>query len=214
MLKAMDTGGRVVEIGTFAKLCLPGARVGYAVADQIVHAADGTRRRLADDLSALKTMVTVNTAPVTQAIIGGLLIEHGGSFAALAARRGRRYRSSLTHLLDALDRHVGTGPHAPSGVTWNRPDGGFFVRMHLPRIVDGALLDTCARRYGVLWTPMAQFYPDGGGERELRLSCSYLGPDDIDEGIRRLAAFLREYAIPDAPDTRRPDRQEALIGHD
>jgi (S)-3,5-dihydroxyphenylglycine transaminase len=53
-----------------------------------------------------------------------------------------------------------------------------------------AALSRCAREHGVLWTPMSYFYVDGGGERQIRLSCSYLTPDQIDEGVRRLAAFI------------------------
>jgi DNA-binding transcriptional MocR family regulator len=52
------------------------------------------------------------------------------------------------------------------------------------------LLEVSARRYGVLWTPMSFFYPDGGGETAIRLACSALGPADIREGVRRLAEFV------------------------
>ncbi|MFD0891099.1 aminotransferase class I/II-fold pyridoxal phosphate-dependent enzyme, partial [Streptosporangium algeriense] len=71
------------------------------------------------------------------------------------------------------------------------PAGGFFVRVDLPVPADIALLDACAREHGVLWTPMSQFHPGGGGERQLRLSCSYLTAEEIEEGVRRLARFLR-----------------------
>ncbi|MFJ1608839.1 PLP-dependent aminotransferase family protein [Streptomyces sp. NPDC088253] len=191
-LKALPGGERVVQIGTFAKLCLPGARVGYAIADQQMTGADGALRLLADDLAALKSMVTVNTSPLCQAVIAGMLLEQGGSLAALGRRRGTLYRRNLGLLLQALDRHV---PPLPD-VRWNRPQGGFFVRMQLPVPVDEALLERSAARFGVLWTPMAQFYLSDAGERELRLSCSYLDPEQIDQGVRRLAAFLREVAAP------------------
>nr|BAU09326.1 aminotransferase [Streptomyces roseoverticillatus] len=202
-LKALDAAtGRVVHLGTFAKLCLPGARVGFAVADQPVRTRDGRRRLLADELAALKTMTTVNTPPLAQAVIGGMLLEHG-SLAALGRDRAALYRRNLTLLLDALDRHLAPGGRPPPGVTWNRPTGGFFVRMRLPVPVDTALLETSAEQYGVLWTPMAPFYADRGADvsdrgadvsdgrrHELRLSCSYLEPEQIETGARRLAAFV------------------------
>lgn len=191
-LKALDRGGRVIYLGSFAKICLPGARVGFAVANQHVQSAAGTRRLLADELAALKTMVTVNTSPLCQAVIGGMLLEHGGSLSALGAARADVYQRNLAALLNALDRRL-SGADAPgdSLVTWNRPAGGFFVRLQLPVPVDEKLLDLSASDYGVLWTPMAQFHLDGSGHKEIRLSCSYLDPENIEEGIARLDRFIR-----------------------
>ena len=37
---------------------------------------------------------------------------------------------------------------------------------------------------------MSYFYPDGGGERGIRLSTSYLTPAQIEEGAGRLARFI------------------------
>lgn len=72
-LKALDTERRVVYLGSFAKTALPGARVGYVVADQRVTGAG----LLADELSKIKSMLTVNTSAVAQAIVGGKLLENG-----------------------------------------------------------------------------------------------------------------------------------------
>ncbi|MBF8175197.1 PLP-dependent aminotransferase family protein [Streptomyces olivaceus] len=190
-LKALDTRRRVVHLGTFAKVGFPGARVGYAVADQRVGRAGGTRS-LARELADLKTMVTVNTSPLSQAVVGGLLLEHGRSLRALARRKADRYRSNLAHLTDALERHL--TDDAPAGVSWHRPAGGFFARVDLPVPADLALLEVSADRYGVLWTPMRQFSLTDRGDRQIRLSCSYLEPDRIETGVRRLAAFLKKEA--------------------
>ncbi|MFF4035404.1 PLP-dependent aminotransferase family protein [Streptomyces sviceus] len=184
-LKALDKDRRVIHIGTFAKVCFPGARVGYVVADQPV---DGRGRLLADELAALKTVVTVNTSPLGQAVIGGMLLEHGGSLAELSRAKSELYQRNLNQLVDALDRTL-TG-RVPPGVEWTRPAGGFFVRMRLPVPADVELLEISAAEHGVLWTPMAQFYLDGTGDCQLRLSCSYLDPDQIETGVRRLANFL------------------------
>ncbi|MGY0055416.1 aminotransferase-like domain-containing protein [Streptomyces sp. LZ34] len=183
-LKAMDTAGRVVHIGTYSKVCLPGARVGFVVADQRVRAADGTERTLARELAALKGMVTVNTSPICQALIGGILLEHGGSLTPLMREKSEFYRRNLALLLDALERRL------PTGLAWNRPAGGFFVRIRLPVPADVALLETSASKYGVLWTPMSPFYLGDRGDHEIRLSCSYLDPGRIEEGVARLTDFL------------------------
>ncbi|GGZ41648.1 aminotransferase-like domain-containing protein [Streptomyces poonensis] len=203
-LKALDTAGQVIHLGTFAKVCLPGTRVGYVVADQVIRTGDGGRRLLADELAVSKSMVTVNTSPICQAVVGGMLLEHGGSLKALAQRKSALYRRNLALLLDALDRHLGPGAGPLPGVSWSRPSGGFFVRMRLPVPADAALLETSASEHGVLWTPMSQFHAGGRGDHELRLSCSYLEPDRIEEGVARLAGFLRKEVASGRPNGTRP----------
>lgn len=187
-LKALDREQRVVYLGTCAKTCMPGVRVGFVVADQQVALGNGKTGLLADELATLKSMVTVNTSPICQAIVGGMLLEHGGSIAALSHGKAALYRDNLAYLLDALERHLGSGNHA--AIRWNRPAGGFFVRVRIPAVADTRLLTYCAAEYGVLWTPMSFFHLGRAGDHELRLSCSYLDPQQIDEGVKRLARFL------------------------
>jgi (S)-3,5-dihydroxyphenylglycine transaminase len=52
-------------------------------------------------------------------------------------------------------------------------------------------LTRSAEQFGVIWTPMSYFHPQGGGEHMLRLSVSYLTHEQITEGIGRLARFIR-----------------------
>lgn len=184
--KSLDTDGRVIYLGSFAKSCFPGARVGFLVADQIVVDADGRRTLLADELSAVKSMLTVNTSPIAQAVIGGMLIESGCGLRAANKAKTEFYRANLRSLLDSLSRHFPDGD-----VRWNTPGGGFFAVLTGPMRADVALLEISARQFGVLWTPMSFFYPDGGGERSIRLSCSALSAPEIEEGVARLAALVR-----------------------
>lgn len=180
---------QVAHIGTFSKIGVPGLRVGFVLAGQPV--IEEQRSLLADHIAALKSMVTVNTAPLCQAVVGGMLLTAGTSLRALAGPKNELYRGNLRLLLDALDRHLAPDGHPPPGVSWDQPDGGFFVRVRLPFAADTALLWESATRYGVLWTPMSIFYLDGGGVNMLRLSCSYLDAAQIDAGISRLAELIR-----------------------
>jgi (S)-3,5-dihydroxyphenylglycine transaminase len=43
---------------------------------------------------------------------------------------------------------------------------------------------------------MNPFYLDGGGQHHLRLSCSYVEPERLIEGVRRLAAFINAQITP------------------
>jgi (S)-3,5-dihydroxyphenylglycine transaminase len=192
-LKSLDADGQVIYIGSFAKSAFPGARVGYLVADQVVVGDEKTL--LADELSTIKSMLTVNTSPIAQAVIGGLLVE--SEFSLRRANRAKIdfYRTNLITLEASLSRHFTSGR-----VTWNSPAGGFFMMMDVPVRADESLLEISARSYGVLWTPMSFFYLHGAGSHSIRLSCSALEPGQIDEGVRRLAALIADTA----PDDGRP----------
>ncbi|MEU5534701.1 PLP-dependent aminotransferase family protein [Streptomyces sp. NPDC020362] len=185
-LKALDTGRRVVYFGSFAKTCLPGARVGYVVADTPVEAADGGLGLFADELAKIKGMLTVNTSPVAQAVVGGHLVTHGCSLVAANTAERAVYQRNLHHLLDGLAARFPAG----GAVRWNTPGGGFFVVMDVPFVADDAALEHSAEEHGVLWVPMRHFYDHPDADRRLRLSCSAVGPAEIDEALDRLAAFV------------------------
>jgi (S)-3,5-dihydroxyphenylglycine transaminase len=187
-LKSLDTDQRVIYLGSFAKSVFPGARVGFLVADQAVVSATGQRSLLADELSTIKSMVTVNTSPIAQAVIGGVLVSCGYSLRAANQEKIAFYRRNLRALLAALERHFGDDP----AITWNSPSGGFFAVLGVPIRADEKLLELSARDYGVLWTPMSFFYMNGGGSNAIRLSCSALVTDQIDEGVRRLSTLIAD----------------------
>ncbi|MDX3582921.1 PLP-dependent aminotransferase family protein [Streptomyces europaeiscabiei] len=189
-LKALDTGRHVVHLGSFAKTALPGARVGYVIADQEVIGPGGRRSLLADELSKIKSMTTVNTSAVSQAVIGGLLIESDCRLREANAGAIAYYRTNMDTLLGELERHFPAERRAELGISWNRPDGGFFAVVTVPFAADHKALELSARTYGVLWTPMSDFHLDGGGTHQLRLSCSAQSPEVITEGMARLAAFI------------------------
>jgi (S)-3,5-dihydroxyphenylglycine transaminase len=186
-LKALDTDRRVVYLGSLSKTVFPGTRVGYAVADQLVQDDTGAQLFLADHLARAKSMVTINTSPLAQAVVGGRLLEHDCSLARANAREAEIYRRGLTQLLDGLARRF----PQPSPVTWNSPDGGFFVVVTVPFDVTDALLERSARDHRVLWTPLHHFYVGAPPLRQLRLSCSVLSPGEIEEALDRFADFVR-----------------------
>lgn len=186
-LKALDIERRVVYLGSYAKTGLPGARVGYVVADQTVEAPDGTIGLLADELSKLKSMVTVNTSPVAQAVIGGKLLANDFSLVAANRRERELYAANLRAITDGLAARFPAGE-----ISWTVPSGGFFVVVTVPFGVDDVLLEKSAHEYGVLWTPMSHFYDAETPIHALRLSCSGVTPAQIEAALNRLAALITD----------------------
>lgn len=192
--KALDTRQRVVFLGSFAKSAFPGARMGYLIADQILEYRGQSPRYLAQRLSLAKSMFSVGTSSLSQALIAGLLHERGYDLRKASESSRDVYLERLKAALENLALHFPPSKWDQHGVGWNEPRGGFFIVLNLPFTVDLALMEHSAREYGVSWAPMNMFYPEGGGERQLRLGVSNLEPAKIAEGIARLARFITDHA--------------------
>jgi DNA-binding transcriptional MocR family regulator len=76
------------------------------------------------------------------------------------------------------------------------PSGGFFVSVMLPEDANTEDLVDRAEDVGLVLTPGAAFFadPDEGGEadgeRFVRLPFCAVTPEQIEEGVRRLAGLL------------------------
>jgi (S)-3,5-dihydroxyphenylglycine transaminase len=189
-LKSLDRDATVIYLGSFAKTCFPGARLGYVLADQRVITANGSRGLLADELAKIKSMTTINTPSLSQAVIGGMLVMHNCHLRAANSAAIGFYRANITTLLGELERHFPAPRRRQLGVHWNTPGGGFFVVVTVPFLADEKALERSASQHGVLWTPMACFYLGGGGGHQLRLSCSYITRAQVVDGAARLARFI------------------------
>jgi (S)-3,5-dihydroxyphenylglycine transaminase len=187
-LKALDEHGVVIYMGSFSKTLFPGLRLGYLVADQQVVLPSGGRVPLTAELSKIKSLTTVNSSPVVQAMAGGILLESGGSLRPLVEAKLPFYRANRDRMLSCLEAALG----GAAGVSWNRPEGGFFLTLTLPFEFTDECLTACARDYGVIVCPMRFFALSPGRERQVRLSFSYVTEEQIDEGIDRFARFVRE----------------------
>jgi (S)-3,5-dihydroxyphenylglycine transaminase len=185
-LKALDDHGVVMYMGSYSKTLFPGLRLGYLVADQEVVLAGGGRAPLAAELSKVKSLTTLNTSPLLQAVAGGILLENHGSLADLMRKKLPFYRANRDRMLACLEADLaGTA-------CWNCPEGGFFLTVQLPFAFDLDCLELCARDFGVICCPMTFFALGAGHERQIRLSFSYVSPPQIEEGIARLARFVRQ----------------------
>jgi (S)-3,5-dihydroxyphenylglycine transaminase len=193
-LKSLDRDRRVVHLGSFAKTLFPGARVGFVVADQLVDDGAGEPGLLAAELAKIKSMVTVNTSPLTQAAVAGMLLACDGRASALNTHTSAYYGEAMRTTLRQLDAQFPAARRAALGVSWNRPRGGFFLAVNVPFEAGNAELARSAEEFGVIWTPMSYFYPQGGGSHGIRLSISYLSEADIVEGVARLARFIEAQA--------------------
>jgi DNA-binding transcriptional MocR family regulator len=164
---------RVAYLGTFSKTVAPGLRLGWICAS----------RALIRRLVLIKQASDLNQSAINQIVMHALVAD--GRHAALVAQARAHYAEKRDAMLAALDAHM------PDGVSWTRPDGGFFIWLTLPPKISGAdLLKRAIDEAGVAFVPGQAFFHDGSGENTIRLSYSLPAPDDIETGICRLASLL------------------------
>jgi 2-aminoadipate transaminase len=172
-LKALDTSDSVFYVGTFSKLMAPGLRVGWTVAS-----ADMIARMI-----QLKS--DGGSCPLTQRIITEFLTS--GRLPAHIERVQRTYRENRDAMVAALRREL---PDA----SFEIPEGGYYVWLTLPDESDGDAIARAAIEGGVTVLPGSKFFASGDvphPKNHLRVAYSHATPDEIDDGIRRLAAAAR-----------------------
>jgi len=164
----------VLYLGSFSKIFAPGLRVGWALVPT----------HLKQRFYLASEAVTLCPPTFNQMLISAYLRD----FDWMGQIRTYRslYRDRCTALLDALAEQM------PDGVSWTRPAGGFFVWLTLPEHVDTYPLLHKGIDAGVVFVPGAAFTSAPGTSNKLRLAFSSATPENIREGVRRLAPVLRE----------------------
>ena len=164
---------RTLHLSSFTKLIAPGVRMGFMVgnAETVTRIA-----RVAED-----------------AYISPGYFAHGVTYEW--CRRGflppqveklkALYAPRLKACLDAVDRYM---PDARP----TKPDGGFFISLTLPEGTKTTDVRAAATKRNLNLADGLAFFPNGGGERFLRLPYCALSPDQIEEGIKRLAETVKE----------------------
>jgi 2-aminoadipate transaminase len=163
---------RTLHMSSFTKLIAPGVRTGFMIAEP------GLVARLAK--AAEDTYISPGY------LAQGITAEwcRRGLLVPQIARLKTLYAPRLDACLSGLAAHM------PDAVA-TRPDGGFFVSLTLSGDVLASTVRTHAAARGLHLADGLAFFPNGGGERFIRLPFCALTPAEIDEGIRRLAESVR-----------------------
>jgi DNA-binding transcriptional MocR family regulator len=172
-LKALDTDGRVIFLGTCSKILCPGIRIGWIVAAPTV---------LAKYVLA-KQGVDLHTSSLSQRLLAVYFEDHDVD--ANIARIRETYRERRDVMVRALTSDM------PSDVEFTRPDGGLFLWLTLPPELNArSVLERSIERQ-VAFVPGGSFFPNGGHENTARLNFSNMPPLRILEGVSRLADVVR-----------------------
>jgi 2-aminoadipate transaminase len=176
LLRDIDPS-RTVTMSSFSKLLSPGIRVGFMIAGSDLI---GPLTRLGEDTYLSPVLPT--QAAVAEYLRRGLLEPN-------VERLKELYRPRWKAMAETVRREL-------SGAQAFIPDGGFFVSVMLPEDADTDDLVGRAREHELILTPGSSFFsdPDDGqqipGDRFVRLPFCAVTPEQIEEGVRRLASLL------------------------
>ncbi|PVM73954.1 PLP-dependent aminotransferase family protein [Caulobacter radicis] len=170
--KGSIEAARTLFCGTLSKTLSPALRIGWIC---------GPKAAI-EKLVLLKQGGDLHVSTINQMVAHRVVAEgydqHLGNLRAV-------YGGQARAMLAALERHM------PAGVSWISPEGGMFVWLTLPEGIDGkALLERALVEARVAFVPGAPFFAESPAANTLRLSYSLLPPEQIEEGVRRLAGLI------------------------
>ena len=178
--EARDT---VILAQTFSKSFSPGVRVGMGVLP----------KSLVGPVCDLKGNDDFGSPNLNQHLLATVLAT--GRYESHVSEVCAAYRLKRDAMLAALDHEFAGVP----GVKWLRPEGGLYVWLTLPEQVEtgfsSRLFQLATKTHRVMYVPGELCYPAGTAavrKNQMRLSYGVQDAAGITEGIRRLAAAIRE----------------------
>src|SRR5436190_1856257 len=177
--------GHVIYCDSMSKTVGGGLRMGWIAA----------RGPVFDRLAMLELNSDFHTNTLSQHITARFLA--AGLYEKHLASSNPFYQERRDLMMEALERHLAGEYRA------ERPNGGHHVWVQLVRPVDERALYREAVRQGVTFTPGGTVTVERMPLTSLRLSFSLVDPEELDEGVRRLARALRE--------VRRRERYSATV---
>ncbi len=169
--------GNVIYLSTFSKTLAPGLRLGWIVAPP----------EIIGKLAQLKQGADLHTSTFTQFVAyevacDGFLDKHVKLIRQV-------YRERRDEMLQALREFF------PPTVTWTHPQGGLFLWVTLPEGLDMQAIFKSAIEHDVAFVPGNSFYANDSheGSRHMRLNFSNAAPEQIREGIGRLATAVKRH---------------------
>jgi len=167
--------GNVIYLSTFSKTLAPGLRLGWIVAPADV----------ISKMVQLKQGGDLHTSTFTQMV--AYEVAHDNFMDEHIKMIRRVYGERRDAMLAALEEYF------PPEVSWTRPAGGLFLWVTLPEGMDCQKVFEAAIKQNVAFVPGDSFYANNGAEsrRHFRLNFSYVPPEQIREGVRRLALAVK-----------------------
>ena len=173
--KSLDTAGRVLHCGSFAKCLAPGYRVGWVAAGRYTRSVE-----------RLKFMTSLASNIPTQIALADYLQQ--GGFEPHLRRLRRALADQQAQLMDAVARHF------PAETRVSRPEGGYFLWLELPEGNDTLALHRRALAQGISIAPGPIFSAKREYRHCLRLNSGHPWDARFEAAVAALGRLVAEAA--------------------
>jgi 2-aminoadipate transaminase len=173
-IKAFDDEGRVIYISTFSKILAPGFRLAWVIA------SDDIMRKL----TLCKQALDLCTNTFTQYIANEFI--KSGSLDLHIMKICEMYKPKRDIMMNAMKNYF------PEGYLCNKPKGGMFAWVTLPKGIDTEIMFLEALKEKVAYVHGKAFCVDGSGESSMRLNFSYSTNEQLDSGMKRLGTVIEK----------------------
>ena len=175
---SFDKAGNTIYAGSFSKILSPGVRIGWVSGP----------KDIIRQMAVFKQAVDLCSSPITQVLTyeycrKGYLDSHLPNII-------KDYRVKRDAMEESFRKHL-----APQGITWVKPEGGFFYWLNTGNIDSGELAKKALEKK-VAILPGAPFCVNpAAGVHAARVNYTYSKPDVIEEGVSRLAQAIQEMKL-------------------
>ena len=175
-LKSIDSGGRVLYVGTFSKSLFPALRLGFIVAPPV----------LVEPLSRISVAASAGVPAATQAIVASFIEE--GHFASHIRRMRRIYEERHATLVEAARDLRGILDVAPT-------DSGLHTVGALPETLPECAVAEAAAARGIVVASVGRYAIEKVARNGLVLGFGGVRPHEIRAGIRTLGEVLHDMSV-------------------
>jgi len=175
-LAAHTAEGNIVSLGSFSKILAPGLRLGW------LQGPPPIMQRL-----VLSGVVDSGGGlnPLPSAVVRTVLEQ--GRLQSFVDQLRLTYRARARALSAALRYEL------HEWVTFNEPEGGFFLWAQMPEAIDASQLRAEGERFKVSFQPGERCSTRGGQRNCMRLSYAYYDVPYLEDGVSRLHALLNAH---------------------
>lgn len=174
-LKANDTQGNVLYIGSVSKTLSPGLRIGWVVGPEPVI------ERLAD----IKMQTDYGSSSLSQYAVDKWISSGMYEDFLREIRVDLRFRRDFT--IQILEKYFS------DIATWMEPKGGFYIWLRIKSGVPSGKLFDLALREGILLNPGSVY--EKHDSQHLRISYSYASIEQLETGLITLSQLIKKSSI-------------------
>ncbi len=166
---------RAVLLGSFSKIVAPGLRLGWIIARDT---------SLYERLKVAKQATDLHTSTFSQHVMYRYYRDNDTQ--AHVETIALHYKQQKDAMIASLTEHL---PEAK----YTNPEGGMFLWVTLPETIDTGKLFPEAVKEGVAFVPGESFFSGEKKKNTMRLNFTNATPEQIQEGVQRLARAVARY---------------------